>query len=149
MNKLLAIMLASMIVIPSHVMAMELLSYFNQGAKVFNETSNPIFVTDPASKTIHDKSIPIDKGLEIMYASERFTSPGQTFSHTINVYSGVDLSPICSNSSYLVLNFTSETQKLPITSNPSRCEVSSYVKYDNEYGKVFGLQVIVKDQTIK
>lgn len=145
MRKLLVAIFMSVVIIPSSTWALNLNSYVNQEGTVINHTSNVITVTDLASKTVHNSPIAIGYEFTVQYASQLYTQPGQTFTHTMNVYSGADLSPICSVSSSLTLTANSEWQKKPISSNPLRCNGSVYSYIDSKYGKIFGFEIDVKD----
>lgn len=116
--------------------------YFQQGVTVINQSAQNIFVTDPAVADLTNELLQTGYMFSVDFASDRMTHTLQRFSHTVNIVSAVDYSPICTVTSNIELSETRQLMHHPESSDESRCATSTY-QHSSSNSLVFGFTIRV------
>lgn len=147
MRHQLKIIIGSLFIFPCCTFSLSIGDYFQQGLKVHNHSSQTIVINDVSTPEL--QNIPVTswyaRGME--YASDQYTVlSGQTFSHTVDIYSGADYKLICTVKSNLMLGPDEyEFQATPTSTDELICVTSAYSNYSSG-GLIFWADVVVNDQ---
>lgn len=105
-----------------------------------NISSQAILVTDTSEPALQHKSVAQDHGYKIVFSPVQVTTPSQTFSHVLEIHSGVNDNLICTVTvNAVIAEDGSVTNKL-VSTDETKCHTSP-----KWYDKGFNYDLVVRD----